>query len=229
MKRTPLSLLLAGSLLALIAPLQSAPLTILPALDNHTVIAQWGGAEFWSNPGPGGAPIAGVSSSGDFALSSSKDISFIQEAVLMPGRNASVTITASNFTGQVPRILTFQFVASSALTTLNLSIGDTTYTLGQAALSQTSDFAASGWNDARYQGSTVGPVTLYNYSWDLNALGFSGEDFSSFSFAFMSPSPSYSLYDIQISTSAVPEPSTYALIIGALLVTIILRRNQKAS
>lgn len=232
------TLILSLSLLASL-PLAAAT-TAIPLPSGHEAIAEWGGTrEFWSNPGPGGAAIAGVrnarsetpsATAGTFLLSSNvnANASYIPE-FLKPGRNTTFTIAASGITAPVPDLLTFQMVAIAPPTTLNLTIGSTTYSIAQAVLSTDTSIATTGDNIARYEGlytSGLAPV-LYTYTWDLNALEFAGQIISDFTLTFLRSGTNWDTYDMQVSFgSAVPEPSLSLLAMLGLS-ALLLRRRRK--
>lgn len=227
--------------LALLGPLSlSAATTAIPLPSGHEAVAEWGGTrDFWSNPGPGGAAIAGVlnarsatpgATAGTFLLSSNvnANATYVPE-FLKPGRNTTFTITTSGVTAPVPDLLTFQMVAAAPPTTLNLTIGSTTYSIAQATLTSDTTIATAGDNVARYEGlytSGLAPV-LYTYTWDLNALGFAGESIPDFTLTFLRTGTNWDTYDMQVSFgSVVPEPSLPLLALLGLSASILRRRRQ---
>lgn len=204
--------------------------TVLPLLSGHQSIAEWGGSTtYWTQPGPGGAPVAAVvntlgtpgATSGSFLLSTNKNVgAFGFPAYLPSARDTTYTIGVTGYSGPAPAQLTIQLVSSYEPGTLTLSLGSSVFAKADAIAQTPTASILTGENSERYEGVTTGIERLYSYTWDLSS--YAGPFPSDFSLSFFRAGTNFNVYDVQLSIvpGAVPEPSVsmLALLGGSFLV-----------
>lgn len=150
--------------------------------------------------------------------------------------NTSYGVSATNYSGPSFSQITLQLAMNSTVgndTAANLNallrIGGSTFGYQDATFNSNPNFQPAGFNSDptnRYYGHH-GVLTLVTITWDLEALNFVG-DLSDFNIDWTLTSSHSALYDVQISTNAVPEPATVAAILGALALGFVaLRRNRR--
>lgn len=150
--------------------------------------------------------------------------------------NVNFQITASNYSGTAFDKVILQLTSSTTggradqfSLNASLNIGGMTYTAGQATFSS-DDTYGGNFSDPtnRYYGN-YGGLALVTYEWDLATLGYSG-NLSDFSLSWNFPQNHSTIYDAQVSVTAVPEPGSVALLAGlALIVTLRLLRRRRAA
>lgn len=132
----------------------------------------------------------------------------------------SLTLTVNHMDGASPDLRGTDGVLQGSLT-----IGGITYTNADATFTTNRSFLDSDEVD-RYKG-VFGNVALVTYEWDLDALGFTG-DYSDFVVDWKLGNFASFVFDAQISVNQVPEPSTWALMAGAMVSGIVVLRRRRA-
>lgn len=113
-------------------------------------------------------------------------------------------------------------------------IGNATFTAADASFNYVRGFDGVVDNggiynnpDSQYNGFFLG-LSLVTYEWDLTTLGYTGS-YDTFNFDLHFPQAHTSMYELQIAVPPVPEPSTYAMLLGSatVLCCIGLRKRQR--
>lgn len=192
----------------------------------------------WSSA-PNGTHASYTNGSGNFVYNTSLTSNFMGSgSVYSMDESSTHSLSTTDYSGAPFSKLILQLVVNysgdadirDSQDTLNASliIGGTTFTsLDATFFDSDRNYQPSGFDadpNNRYWGH-YGGLSLITYEWDLDELGFNGDN-DAFSFNWEMPIAHSMFYDVQISAVAVPEPATYALMIGGgLSLYILLRRR----